>query len=87
MPGYKSIRDDPGMRKAWEPYVDYALFRRQWEMSVHASQVLPPTYEPWYAQWLDVANVELQNCLLGQTTADAACDAMAAKALGLRASG
>jgi multiple sugar transport system substrate-binding protein len=86
MPGYKSIQNDPQMRKAWEPYAEYPLFVRQAAMATHTSQVVPATYEPWYTQWLDTVNVQLQDCILGKTTADAACDAMAAKALSLRAS-
>jgi ABC-type glycerol-3-phosphate transport system substrate-binding protein len=86
MPGYKSIQDNPQMRQAWEPYVDYSLFQRQWAASIHSSQIVPATYEPWYSQWLDIANVQLQDCILGKITADAACDEMARRALALKAS-
>jgi multiple sugar transport system substrate-binding protein len=83
-PGYKSIWNDAELRHNWSKYTDFALIRRQWDQAAHSSIVVPATYEAWYQQWLDVANVQIESCLQGKITADAACDALARKARELR---
>ncbi len=85
-PGYKSIWNDAELRHNWSRFVDFAMIRRQWDLAAHSSQVLPATYEAWYQQWLDVANVQIEACLQGKVTADAACDALDKKARELRQS-
>ncbi len=83
VPAYKSIWDNPKLKESWSKWVDVDALKQQINNSVHSSVVVPATYENWYPQWLDFANVALQNCITGKITADQACDQMTDKAVQL----
>ena len=84
VPTYKQLFDDPDVRAIWNRFLSFDQMKKTVEAAVHYSEAVPVVYEPWFPEWQDVVNVQLQNCILGKTSADSACDAMAAKALELR---
>jgi ABC-type glycerol-3-phosphate transport system substrate-binding protein len=87
IPSYNSLWDDPALKAEWSKTIDFDMIRRQAEAAAHVSTVIPVVYESWYQEWQSDANVQLQNCILGKSTADEACDAMTAKASELKSKG
>ncbi len=87
IPSYKSLWDDPALKAEWSKTIDFDMIRKQAEAAAHVSEVVPVVYGAWYQEWQSDANVQLQNCILGKSTADEACDAMIAKASELKSKG
>jgi multiple sugar transport system substrate-binding protein len=85
IPLYKQLFNDPDVKAAWSKFQGFDQMTKTVGSAVHYSQIVSAVYQTWFAEWQDTSvNVQLQNCILGKTSPDAACDAMAAKAEELR---
>ena len=84
VPTYAPLFDDPELQQQWSESFDVDVFRDVIQSASHLSDVVPIAYEGWYNEWISAVNIEVQNCILGRTSADAACDALAEKATALK---
>jgi hypothetical protein len=71
------------LKTARTRWVDPDALKTHIGKAVHSSVIIPATYEAWYPERLDFANVALQNCVTGKICAEVACDQMTDKAVAL----
>ena len=77
--GFKTVMQDPGVKKRWTKWADTDVVAKQWDLATDLLQAVPAIAEPWFPKWQDDAVVQIQSCLAGKITADQACDAMLQK--------
>lgn len=82
---YKPIISDPKVMEIWSKYFPWDIFAEGLKGVNHASKALPAFYEPWYAEWNDLAMTQVQEVLGGRTTADKACEILTEKVKELKA--
>jgi multiple sugar transport system substrate-binding protein len=72
--GYQSVMESEAIRDGWAPWGDVPAILEMWNKATYLGEVVPSLYQPWHFPWTDRLNIEVQNCLTGQITADQACD-------------
>jgi multiple sugar transport system substrate-binding protein len=72
--GYQSVMESPVIREAWSNWGDVDQILDIWNKATYIGEVCNSIYQPWHFPWTDQLNIEVQNCLTGQITADQACD-------------
>lgn len=76
---YPSLMKEDAVRKLWGQYCDWDLIMDAYANSSHVSRCVGAFYEPWYYEWQDYFQVQVEQCLQGKLTPDRAMDNAIAK--------
>ncbi|MBN9487500.1 MAG: extracellular solute-binding protein [Alphaproteobacteria bacterium] len=72
--GYNSVMNSDAVKTGWAPWGDVPTILKIWDKATYIGEVCSSVYQPWHFPWTDQLNIEVQNCLTGQITADQCCD-------------
>jgi hypothetical protein len=72
--GYRSVMESDAILEGWKPWGDPTAILEMWNKASYVGEPVSSVYEPWHFPWTDQLNIEVQNGLTGQITADQACD-------------
>jgi ABC-type glycerol-3-phosphate transport system substrate-binding protein len=77
--GYRSVMTPENYTKKtekWVPKGNVEVILANYRQATSILRVVPVMLEKWYRNWIDEVNVEVQKCLRGEQSADAACDTL-----------
>ena len=78
--GYKDLSDDPGIKAAWNRWLDLEVYTDQAKDAVGMNRANPILNLPFFGEWNELAVTHLQNAVLGNTDVASALDKIAADA-------
>ncbi|MDR7483676.1 MAG: extracellular solute-binding protein [Armatimonadota bacterium] len=79
--GYRSVMTPQNYAEKtakWVPKGNVEVILANYRQATSILKVVPVMLEKWYRTWIDEVNVEVQKCLRGEQSADAACDRLTA---------
>lgn len=76
---YPSLMEEQGVAEVWKQYADWDLIIEAYKNSSHVSACVGAFYEPWYYEWQDYFQVQVEQCLTGEISSDEAMDNAIAK--------
>lgn len=77
-PGYQSLVDGGFIEDAWSSWMDVSKYKELQDHASNSFEVVNAFYKPWYQEWNQRAEIELQRTLTGEITADECCDTLIA---------